>query len=142
MSRDYIPKALRNRVAAQAGHRCGYCRTSTFLVGTAFEIDHIVPESLGGRTEEENLWLACPTCNGHKSNRIAATDPATGEVVRLFDPRRQEWSEHFMWTTSGDEIIGITPTGRATLEALQLNRPVLVYARWLWVKWGRHPPED
>ena len=142
MSRDYIPKALRKRVAAQAGHRCGYCRTSTFLVGTEFEIDHIVPESFGGRTEEENLWLACPTCNGHKSNRIAAADPATGEVVRLFDPRRQRWSEHFIWTASGDEIIGITPTGRATAEALQLNRPVLVYARWLWVKWRCHPPED
>lgn len=141
MSRDYIPKALRDRVAAQAGHRCGYCRTSTFLVGTAFEIDHIIPESLGGLTEEENLWLACPACNGHKSNRIAAVDFVTGEMVRLFDPRRQEWSEHFAWNGSGDEIIGLTPTGRATVAALHLNRPVLVYARSLWARWGYHPPK-
>jgi hypothetical protein len=142
MSRLYIPRALRERIAAQAGHRCGYCRTSVFLVGTTFEIDHIVPESLGGKTEEENLWLACPACNGHKSNRIAAVDPATGEIVRLFDPRHQIWSEHFAWSASGDEIIGLTPTGRATVDALHLNRSVLVYARWRWVQWGCHPPED
>lgn len=142
MSRDYVPKALRERVTAQAGHRCGYCRTSSFLIGMILEMDHIIPESFGGKTEEENLWLACPTCNGHKSNRIAAADPATGEIVRLFDPRRQRWSEHFTWNALGDEILGLTPTGRATVEALHLNRPVLVYARWHWVRWGCHPPED
>ena len=142
MSRGYIPRALRDRVAAQAGHRCGYCRTYSFLVGTIFEIDHIIPESFGGKTEEENLWLACPACNGHKSNRIAAVDPTTGEIVRLFDPRHQRWSEHFAWSASGDEIVGLTQTGRATVEALHLNRPVLVYARWRWVGWGCHPPED
>lgn len=142
MSRDYIPKALRERVTVQAGHRCGYCRTSVFLVGTAFEIDHIVPESFGGQTVEENLWLACPACNGHKSNRIAAADPATGETVRLFHPRHQTWSEHFAWNQTGDEIIGLTATGRATVEALHLNRLVLVYARCLWVRWGYQPPED
>ena len=140
MSRDYIPKALRKRVAAQAGHRCGYCLTSTFLVGTTFEIDHIIPESFGGLTEEGNLWLACPACNGHKSNRIAAVDFVTEEMVRLFDPRHQTWSEHFAWSESGDEIIGLTPAGRATVTALHLNRPVLVYARGLWVRWGYHPP--
>jgi len=142
MSQAYIHKALRERVAAQAGNRCGYCRTSSSLVGTSFEVDHIIPESLGGRTEEENLWLACSACNDHKSNRIAAADPTTGEIVRLFDPRRQSWSEHFAWNEVGDEIIGLTPTGRAAVAALHLNRPVLVYARWFWVKWGFHPPED
>jgi len=142
MSREYIPRALRERVAAQAGHRCGYCLTSALLVGMTFEIDHIVPESAGGQTEEENLWLACPTCNGHKSDRIGAIDPTTGEHVRLFDPRHQTWAEHFAWNDSGDEIIGLTPTGRATVAALDLNRPVLVYARCLWVRWGYHPPRD
>src|SRR6187549_2824981 len=104
MSRAYIHKALRERVATQAGHRCGYCRTSTFLAATDFELDHIIPESFGGQTEEENLWLACSTCNGHKSNRISAADPATGKIVQLFDPRRQAWPEHFAWNEAGDEI--------------------------------------
>jgi len=142
MSRVYIPKQLRERVATRAGYRCAYCRTSAHLVGTTFEIDHIIPESLGGRTEEENLCLACPTCNGRKSNRVAAIDEITGETILLFDPNRQPWHEHFGWNESRDEIIGLTPTGRATVTALDLNRPVLVYARCLWVRWGRHPPED
>jgi hypothetical protein len=140
MSRTYVPKPLRERVAAAAGHRCGYCLSSEAIVGAPMEIDHLIPESLGGVTEEENLWLACSLCNDHKAGRIAAHDPVTGELVRLFDPRRQAWAEHFRWTAAGDRIIGQTPTGRATVAALQLNRPVLVRARQLWIEAGWHPP--
>lgn len=92
MSRTYIAKALRERVAAQARYRCGYCLTAESIVGTPMELDHIIPESLGGPTEEDNLWLACSLCNEHKGNRIAAPDPETGDAVRLFDPRHQVWA--------------------------------------------------
>ena len=80
MSGSYVPKALRERVAARAQHRCGYCLTQEAVVGTPMEIDHIIPESLGGLTEEENIWVACPLCNQHKGNRIAALDPAAEEL--------------------------------------------------------------
>jgi hypothetical protein len=106
------------------------------------EFDHIIPESLGGLTEEANLWLACSLCNDHQGDRIAALDPESGEVVRLFDPRRQVWPEHFTWTVEGDRINGLTPTGRATAAALNLNRPSLVKARQAWVSVGWHPPGD
>ena len=76
------------------------------------EIDHIIPHSLGGPTEEDNLWLACSMCNDHKSNQIAALDPLTSEDVRLFDPRHQTWRDHFAWSAEGDRIIGKTPCGR------------------------------
>jgi HNH endonuclease len=142
MSEAYIPSALRQRVAAQARHRCGYCLTSEAIVGTPMEIDHIIPQSLGGPTEEENLWLACSLCNDHKSDRIAALDPLTGTIVRLFDPRHQVWREHFAWTAEGDRLVGVTPTGRATIAALHLNRPSLVKARQAWVSVGWHPPTD
>jgi 5-methylcytosine-specific restriction endonuclease McrA len=102
MSEVYIPNTLRQRVAAQARHRCGYCLTSEAIVGTPMEIDHIIPQSLGGPTEEENLWLACSLCNDHKSDRIAALDPLTGTIVRLFDPRHQVWH--------GSRWAGIPPT--------------------------------
>lgn len=141
MSQSYIPKALRERVAAQARYRCGYCLTAEAIVGTPMEFDHIVPESLGGATEEENLWLACSLCNSHKSDRIVALDPVTGDVVRLFNPRSQPWQAHFAWSEAGDEISGLTPTGRATVLALNLNRPSLVKARQLWVQVGWHPPK-
>src|SRR5262245_9317297 len=142
MSQTYIPKALRDRVAAQARHRCGYCLTAEAVVGAPMELDHVIPESLGGRTEEENLWLACSLCNDHKAGRIAALDPLSGEVVRLFNPRMQVWAEHFRWSEAGDRIIGLTPVGRATVVALNLNRPSLVKARQAWVSVGWHPPKD
>ena len=91
MSSDYISKSLRERIAVQARHRCGYCLTPAAIVGMPMEIDHIIPQSLGGSTVEENLWLACSLCNDHKGSRIAALDPGTREVAWLFDPRRQVW---------------------------------------------------
>jgi len=142
MSRTYIPKWLRDRVAVQARYRCGYCQSAEAIVGAPMEIDHIIPESLGGLTQEENLWLACSLCNDHKADRVTALDPVTGEIVRLFDPRHQIWSEHFRWTEVGDRVVGLTPTGRATVAALNLNRPSLVRARQLWAAVGWHPPGD
>ena len=142
MSETHIPKALRRRVSEQAKYRCGYCLTSEGIVGAPMEIDHIIPESLGGLTEEENLWLACSLCNDHKADRIAALDPETGEIVRLFNPRFQDWNEHFAWNESGERIIGLTSTGRTTVLALNLNRPSLVRSRQLWVIAGWHPPAD
>jgi hypothetical protein len=142
MTRTYIPKELRELVAAQARHRCGYCLTAEAIVGTPMEFDHLIPISLGGPTEEGNLWLACSLCNDHKRDQIAALDPDTGKVVRLFNPRLQVWAQHFRWTPEGDRIIGLTPSGRATVVALNLNRPSLVRARRLWVSVGWHPPRD
>jgi hypothetical protein len=142
MSRSYIARALREQIAADARHRCGYCLTSARIIGAPMEIDHIIPESLGGPTLRENLWLACSMCNDHKGNRIAAPDPRTGEVVRLFDPRRQVWSEQFEWSMEGDVIIGRTATGRSTVAAVRLNRAELVEARRGWIVAGWHPPQD
>lgn len=65
MSAVFIPKRLRQRVAEQANHRCGYCLTTELLIGAPMEIEHIIPLALGGRTEESNLWLACSLCNQH-----------------------------------------------------------------------------
>ena len=137
-----LPKALRTRVSTQARHRCGYCLTAEAIVGTPMEIDHIIPRALAGPTAEDNLWLACSLCNDYKGDQIAATDPLTGELVRLFDPRHQVWGEHFAWTADGDRIVGLSPIGRATAVALNLNRPSLVTARQAWVSVGWHPPPD
>lgn len=142
MSHTHIPRALRDKVAAQAHHRCGYCLTAEAVVGAPMEIDHLIPESLGGLTEEDNLWLACSLCNDSKSNRIAAFDPITGEVIRLFNPRQQIWKDHFCWNNTGDLIVGLTPVGRGTVAALNLNRPLLVLARQSWVSVGWHPPKE
>lgn len=140
MTRTRVPAGLRQRVADEARHRCGYCLTAEHVVGMPMELDHLIPEALGGVTEEANLWLACPGCNARKADRVLGIDPQTGDAVRLFDPRHQAWSEHFRWVDGGARIEGLTPTGRATVATLQLNRPVLVSARRAWVAVGWHPP--
>jgi len=71
-----------------------------------------------------------------------AADPQTGAFTPLFNPRAQQWSEHFAWSSTGEQIIGRTAVGRATVEALQLNHLVLVIARRVWVAAGLHPPTE
>jgi hypothetical protein len=140
MSRTRVAAWLREVVAEEALHRCGYCLMAEHIVGMPMELDHLIPESLGGATEAENLWLACPGCNARKADRVLGIDPETGQSERLFDPRRQSWQEHFRWIAGATLIAGLTPIGRATVATLQLNRPVLVQARHAWVTVGWHPP--
>jgi HNH endonuclease len=103
-------------------------------------IEHILPLAVGGRSEEENLWLACPLCNGYKGAQTHSPDPETGEETPIFNPRRQVWHEHFRWSDDGVEILGLTPCGRATVIALKLNNESLIRARRRWVLAGWHPP--
>lgn len=142
MSSEYILVELRRRVAAQARYRCGYCLTQEAVIGRPMEFDHLLPRSLGGPTTEDNLWLACSLCNDHKSNRFLLVDPETGLLVQVFNPRLQDWPEHFAWAEGATRIDGKTATGRATVAALHLNRPSVVLARRLWVAAGWHPPQD
>lgn len=137
-----ISQSLRRRVAQAAHHRCGYCQTQEPVIGMPMEIEHIVPQALGGETTESNLWLACPRCNRYKGARTSAVDPVSGLEAPLYNPRRQPWHEHFVWRQAGLIIEGITPTGRATVDALQLNNPFMVRARRGWIAVGWHPPKD
>ena len=66
----------------------------------------------------------------------------SGQVVPLFNPRTQQWSEHFVWSADKTTIQGITPTGRATVMVLRMNRTVIVLARQRWVSVGWHPPAE
>ena len=105
-------------------------------------IDHLIPESQGGPTVSENLWLACRRCNEFKGTQTQAVDPLTDMIVPLFNPRVQSWAVHFAWSEDGTEIIGLTAIGRATVIALRLNNDEIVAARSLWVQVGWHPPSD
>jgi hypothetical protein len=137
---DAVSKALRERIAVGAGHRCGYCLTDQAVSGAQMHIEHLTPRARGGASEPANLWLSCAWCNSYKGTQTEAVDPDTGDLVSLFNPREQRWSDHFAWTDGGVRIWGLTPTGRATVEALRLNNPYIVPARRLWVVAGWHPP--
>lgn len=142
MSKQHISKAKRRRIAVVTRYRCGYCLTSQRIIGPLLEIDHIIPEARGGTSDEQNLILACPTCNSYKSDQVEAVDPVTQQVVPLFDPRAEDWNEHFEWIERGAVVLGKTSKGRATVITLNMNHPDIVSARRLWVIAGWHPPEE
>ena len=135
-----VSEALRERIRLQSGDRCGYCLSAQRYVFAPLEIDHLLPTARGGTDDEENLWLACRMCNGYKGDRVHGRDPWTGEEVRLYDPRRQRWAEHFAWSADGTRILGRTSCGRATAAVLRLNSVIAVMVRREWVAAGWHPP--
>jgi hypothetical protein len=138
--RPSIPDSVRQQVERDAGNRCGYCLTERRYTAKILHVEHIIPIAAGGSSTIDNLWLACDLCNSYKGTATQATDPVTGDLVPLFNPRMQKWSEHFQWSEEGIHIIGLTPTGRATVIALRLNNAILVEARRWWVKSGWYPP--
>lgn len=137
-----ISKSVRQQVINEAGYRCEYCRTSSRLTGMPLVMDHILPSSLGGNDERENLAACCYRCNEFKGAKITANDPVTNESVSLFNPRLQGWLDHFQWANGGTHIIGITAIGRGTVLALRLNNEDVVQARAIWISLSWHPPND
>ena len=140
MSEKHIPAELRRLVADRSQHCCEYCRTQARYSSDSLTIDHITPRGLGGPTTADNLALCCYGCNQHKSTRLAAPDPVTDALALLFHPRQHRWEAHFAWNDDFTRMLALTPTGRATIAALQLNRPGLVNLRRVLYAIGEHPP--
>ena len=117
-----MDESLRQFVRERAGNRCEYCRLPQ-QVGASirFHVDHVRPLRHGGTDDPENLCLACPNCNWGKSSDLSAVDTATNAVVPLFNPRTDSWHEHF--ALADLQIVGLTPTGRATVRLLRMNSP-------------------
>ena len=109
----------RQRIVDRAGDRCEYCHLPQFAVDLTLHIEHIIAKQHGGGDEDENLALACDRCNHQKGPNLSSIDRATQTVVLLFHPRRDKWDEHFQFQAA--DIVGTTPTGRATVELLQMN---------------------
>lgn len=141
MSRPRISEEIRERVRLQAQNRCGYCLSRQEYVWGQLEVEHIVPRVREGTDDEENLWLACRPCNLNKGSQTEGVDPQTALSHPLFNPRMQTWSDHFLWNEAGDEIVGLTAIGRATVFALRLNDSRLVAVRRRWIEVGWHPPK-
>lgn len=129
-------------VAKRAGGTCEYCRSQARFAMQSFSVEHIVPRERGGGDHPENLALSCQGCNNHKYTRTEARDPVTGLLVPLFHPRRERWREHFVWSSDFTRVLGSTPTGRASVEALRLNREGLINLRRVLYAMGEHPPVE
>ena len=128
---------LRQLVVRRSNNRCEYCQLAQTGQEATFHIDHVTPVTAGGLTDAGNLALSWVSCSLRKGSRQRAVDPHTGQQVSLFNPRQDIWSEHFEWRRV--RLIGLTPTGRATIEALCLNRPLILEIRKEEDALGRFP---
>jgi hypothetical protein len=111
--------AVRNLVRERAANRCEYCRLPQEAYDLTFHVEHIVSSQHRRDDAPSNLALACDRCNLHKGTNLVAIDPKTGDTVPLFNPRADAWDDHFALVAA--EIVGITPTGRATARLLGMN---------------------
>ena len=127
---------------------CEYCQSPERISANRFTVDHVIPRSLAGSDDVSNLALACRRCNERRYNFVAGVDPETQEIVPIFNPRRQQWTEHFVWIEDGAVIEGVTATGRATCIRLDLNdlrypeEDSIRATRRFWAKVGLHPPSS
>ena len=135
-----LREQTRQEVRRRANGCCEYCQCPESVSTSPFAVDHIFPRSAGGADHLDNLALACGGCNGAKYATVVARDPTTGETVPLFHPRRNDWAEHFAWSMDHTVLIGRTPTGRATISKLDLNRIGVVTQRRVLVRLGYLPP--
>ncbi|MEH2400474.1 HNH endonuclease signature motif containing protein [Nostoc sp.] len=142
-----VKDGTRQFVRERAKYLCEYCHSPERSSSDRFTIDHLVPQSLGGSDEDDNLALACRRCNERHYNFTTGIDPQTQQEVALFNPRQQPWVDHFIWTGDGLKIIGKSATGRATCHRLDINdefhnQGFIQASRQLWIQGGWHPPVD
>lgn len=142
MSKERISADLRRHVGERARGCCEYCRSQAAFATESFSVEHILPRSEGGAAVPDNLALACQGCNSHKSDKTLGYDSVTGDVVPLFHPRQHRWADHFTWDHTFTLVEGVTPTGRATVYELHLNRPGLINLRRALRALGEHPPPE
>lgn len=141
MSKIRIPQKLRREVVARAQECCEYCLSQEQFSTQTFSIDHIIPQEKGGKTSLNNLALSCQGCNNHKYTKTEGYDPVTHETVPLYHPRQQDWEQIFAWNEDCTLIIGLTPTGRATVNTLHLNRVGVINLRKVLFVAKKHPPK-
>lgn len=132
--------ALRKIVAERAQYCCEYCLSQERFSPDPFSIEHIIPKSKGGKNTETNLAFACQGCNSRKYTKTTAVDPISGKVVPVYHPRKHRWADHFTWDSEHTQVLGLTPIGRATTAALQLNRNGVINLRKVLVTARLHPP--
>ena len=77
------------------GGKCEYCLIHQDFSIYSHEVDHAVAVKHGGSSTEENLVLACLSCNRYKGSDLTSIDPITKEITSLFNPRSHKWSNHF-----------------------------------------------
>jgi hypothetical protein len=124
----------RELVRRRANNRCEFCHLPQAGHEVRFSVDHVIPIKHGGEDSNANLALAYLRCNLCKGPNLSGIDPIGGQIISLYNPRIQKWSDHYRW--NGGVIVGLTPEGRATLSVLLMNVPERVQLRQVLVAEG------
>lgn len=140
MANSSFTAAQRREIRQRARRCCEYCVSQLEFSPDPFSIEHVIPTAKGGTHDWENVALSCQGCNNRKYTHTEAIDPVTGSMVPLYHPRQHRWGDHFVWSEDFTRMIGITPTGRATIVRLDLNRSGVVNLRAALSLINRHPP--
>lgn len=143
MARSKVSEAIQAQARQRARNLCEYCHASEKWQYVRFTVDHVIPLDQDGADDIDNLAIACFHCNRRKSNRLTGVDPidiVDIAKVPLFNPRHDQWIEHFIWSADTLYILALTSTGRATIAALDLNRDRVINIRVADREIGRHPP--
>ena len=140
MSKFYIPIAFQRKLLELSKGYCEYCVLPSNFSTDFFHHEHIIPLILDGKTELENLARSCGICNNNKQDKVKHNDPLTKQLMRLYHPRKDVWTDHFQWSDDDLHIVGLTPIGRATIDLLKLNRTNAVNLRKLLKMADLHPP--
>ncbi|GAB4495682.1 MAG: hypothetical protein OHK0019_25420 [Saprospiraceae bacterium] len=128
---------LRKFVAERAAFRCEYCRIAESDSNYAYHhLEHIISRQHGGSDEADNLAYSCSIGNWKKGNKVATLLEKGGSFVPLFNPRTDDWFDHF--AVENGVIIAKTPIGAATVKSLDLNfldkiierRELTIAGRW------------
>ena len=99
-----ISKKDRARIMHRAGGKCQMCGNTIAEDGIKLHIDHKIPESWDGKTEDDNLWAICGPCNEGKKNYFASFDPELMKkilkyksvhkrIAELLHEKQGEWIE-------------------------------------------------
>jgi hypothetical protein len=134
MSR-YISDLMRRKVAKRANFRCEYCLIPESRSFYTFHIDHIISRKHNGVTELNNLAYSCQICNLNKGTDIATFVHDLSKPIRFYNPRTDEWHQHFE-TDSSVLLIGKTEIALATIKILDLNHPDSIIERLEMLKIG------
>lgn len=122
-----LPKSIRQFVHRRAEGYCEYCGKPEGFSSYDHQVDHIIAVQHGGSNSPDNLALACFRCNNKKGSNIGSLDKATNQLTPLYNPRVEQWDDHFR--DDNGFIRGKTATGRVTLTLLDFNEPKQVELR-------------
>jgi 5-methylcytosine-specific restriction endonuclease McrA len=82
-------------VQERAQFSCEYCKYPYQYSPDSFHCEHIISLFYGGSNDLINIAFSCDGCNTNKNVHIFWKDPETGFKTDLFNPRKENWKQHF-----------------------------------------------